>query len=142
VTSRYFIMQAEAIAAPKSVRVIPVDIYDYAQEIQLIQRLPKNGCLGVVSLSSGILRVVEIIIHSLRGDELLLMTAQVKDTYKLNALVRSAQTIISDQASYETVKATVLAARDDIIRPPEVILSENYIGIKSINLLKRELGLG
>jgi GntR family transcriptional regulator len=83
-----------------------------------------------------------VIIHSLRGDELLLMTAQLKDTYKLNALVRSAQTIISDQASYETVKATVLAARDDIIRPPEVILSENYIGIKSINLLKRELGLG
>jgi GntR family transcriptional regulator len=142
VTSRYFIMQAEAIAAPKSVRVIPVDIYDYAQEIQLIQRLPKNGCLGVVSLSSGILRVVEIIIHSLRGDELLLMTAQVKDTYKLNALVRSAQTIISDQASYSAVKEAILAARDDIIRPPELIRSENYIGTKSINLLKRELGLG
>jgi GntR family transcriptional regulator len=142
VTNRYFIGKAEAIAAPKSVRVIPVDIYDYAQEIQLIQHLPKNHCLGCVSLSAGILRIVEVIIHSLRGDELLVITAQVQDSYKLNALVRSAQTIISDQASYETVKATVLAARDDIIRPPELIRSENYIGTKSINLLKRELGLG
>jgi GntR family transcriptional regulator len=142
VTSRYFIGQAEEIAAPKSVRVIPVDIHDYAPEIQVVQRLSKNTCLGVVSLSAGILRIVEVIIHSLRGDDLLVMTAQLKDTYKLNALVRSAQTIISDQASYDTVKAAMLAARDDIIRPPELICSENYIGTKSINLLKRELGLG
>lgn len=142
VTSRYFIQEAEAIAAPKAVRVIPVDIYDYAQEIQIIQNLPKDTCLGAVSLSSGILRVVEIIIHSLRGDQLLLMTAQTKDAYKLNALVRSAQTIFSDQASYPLVKEAILAARDDIIRPPKLIRSENYIGTKSINLLKRELGLG
>jgi len=142
VTSRYFIGQAEAIAAPKSVRVIPVDIHDYAQEIQVVQKLPKNNCLGVVSISSGILRVVEIIIHSLRGDDLLVMTAQVQDTYKLNALVRSAQTIISDVASFQIVKTAISAARDDIIRPPELIRSDNYIGTKSINLLKRELGLG
>lgn len=142
VTSRYFIRNAEEIAAPKSVRVIPVDIYDYVKEIQLIQKLPKNSCLGVVSLSEGILRIVEVIIHSLRGDDLLLMTAQLTDTYKLNALVRTAQTIISDQASYQTVKDAILAAREDIIRPPELICSDNYIGTKSINLLKRELGLG
>jgi GntR family transcriptional regulator len=142
VTSRYFIRQAEEIAAPRSVRVIPVDIYDYVKEIQLIQKLPKNNCLGVVSLSEGILRIVEVIIHSLRGDDLLLMTAQLTDTYKLQALVRSAQTIISDQASYQTVKDAIFTAREDIIRPPELICSENYIGTKSINLLKRELGLG
>jgi GntR family transcriptional regulator len=142
VTSRYFIRQAEEIAAPKSVRVIPVDIYDYGKEIKLIQSLPKDSCLGVVSISDGILRVVEVIIHSLRGEDLLLMTAQFNETYKLNALVRSAQTILSDQASYQIVKAAILAAREDIIRPPELICSDNYIGSKSINLLKRELGLG
>jgi GntR family transcriptional regulator len=142
VTSRYFIRQAEAIAAPKSVRVIPVDIHDYGPEIKVVQSLPKDSCLGCVSISSGILRVVEILIHSLRGEDLLLMTAQIKEKYKLNALVRSAQTIISDQASYETVKEAILAARNDIIRPPKLIRSENYIGSKSINLLKRELGLG
>lgn len=142
VTSRYFIGEAEAIAAPKSVRVIPVDIYDYGKEIQIIRRLSKGNCIGLVSLSAGILGVAEIIVHSLRGDELLVMTAQVDDTYKLNALVRSAQTIVSDKASYPRVKEAILAARDDLIRHPELICSENYIGEKSINLLKRELGLG
>lgn len=142
VTSRYFIGEAEEIAAPRSVRVIPVDIYDYSKELGQIQNLSKDRCLGIVSLSAGILSIAEILIHSLRGDDLLVMTAQVHDTYKLNALVRSAQTIISDKASYDRVKEAILAARDDLIRHPNLICSENYIGDKSINLLKRELGLG
>jgi GntR family transcriptional regulator len=142
VTSRYFIGEVLEVTAPKAVRVIPVDIHDYADELKIVKDLPKDSCLGVVSLSSGTLGVVEIIIHSLRGDELLLMTAQVDDKYKLNALVRAAQTIISDQASYEKAKAAISAAREDLIRPPKLICSENYIGIKSVNLLKRELGLG
>ncbi len=141
VTSRYFIGEAEAIAAPKSVRVIPVDIYDYGQEIHLIQKATKDSCIGLVSLSSGVLRAAEVIIHSLRGDDLLVMTAQLEDSYKLNSIVRSAQLIISDQASFPQVKAAVTAARDDIIRPPQLICCDNYINTKSINLLKRELGL-
>lgn len=141
VTSRYFIGEAEAIASPKSVRVIPVDIYDYSMEIQLVRSMPKDSCVGLVSLSSGILRASEVIIHSLRGEDLLIMTAQLQDTYKINAMVRSAHTIISDQASFSTVKTIVAQAREDIIRPPKLICCENYIGIKSINLLKRELGL-
>jgi GntR family transcriptional regulator len=142
VTTRYFIGVAEAIAAPKSVRVIPVDVYDYAQEIQLLKKLPKDSCVGFVSLSSGLLRAAEVIIHSLRGDELLVMTAQLGDAYKLIATVRSAQLIISDRASFPTVKAAIQAAREEIIRPPRLICCENFIGTKSIDVLKRELGLG
>lgn len=141
VTSRYFIAQAEAIAAPKSVRVIPVDIYDFDNELKLVSRLPKGSCLGLVSLSSGTVGVAEVIIHSLRGEDLLIMTCQLGDTYKLGAIVRSAQTIISDQASCSTVKAAILAAREDLIRPPQLICCENFIVSKSIELLKRELGL-
>lgn len=141
VTSRYFIGQAEAIAAPKSVRVIPIDIYDYAREIELVQDLPKGTYLGIVSLSSGLLRATEVIIHSLRGEQVLVMTAQLTDTYKINAIVRSARVIICDQASFETVKISVQANRDEIIRPPQLLCCENYIGAESINLLKRELGL-
>ncbi len=141
ITTRYFIQDAEAIAAPQSVRVIPVDIYDYAKEIKMISGLPKDSCLGLVSISPGFLRAAEVIIHSLRGDTLLVMTAQADDRYKLDALVRSAHTIISDQASFDRVKAAVHTAREDIIRPPQVICSENYVGAKSISLMKRELGL-
>ncbi|KAM3093414.1 GntR family transcriptional regulator [Phormidesmis sp. 146-35] len=141
VTSRYFIAQAEGIAAPRSARVIPVDIYDFEKELKLIKGLPKGTCLGIVSLSSGTVGVAEVIIHSLRGDDLLVMTAQLGDKYKLDAIVRSAHTIISDEASYPTVRATISASRDDIIRPPQLIRCENLVASKSINLLKRELGL-
>lgn len=142
VTSRYFIAQAEAIASPKAARVIPVDIYDFEKEIKMVKAMPKGTCLGIVSLSSGTVGVAEVIIHSLRGEDLLVMTAQVNDRYKLNAMVRTAQTIFSfDQISCATVKATISAAREDIIRPPQVTCCENFIVGKSISLLKRELGL-
>lgn len=93
-----------------------------------------------MSLSFGILSVGEILVRSLRGEELLVITAQVKDPYKLKALVRTAHTIICDGASYTTVKEAILAARNNLIRRPKLIQSENYINAESINLLKRELG--
>jgi GntR family transcriptional regulator len=142
VTSRYFISDVEAIAAPKAVRVIPLDIYDYSKEINLLKTLPKENCVGIVSLSSGIGRQAEVILHGLRGDQLLVMTSQPKDAYKLQAIVKRAEVILSDQASYAIVQAAVQAAAEDIIRPPKLLKVENYIGTKSINLLKRVLGLG
>lgn len=142
VTSRYFIAQAEAIATPHAARVIPVDIYDFEKELKIVRSLPKGTCLGIVSLSSGTVGVAEVIVHSLRGDDLLIMTAQVNDKYKLNAMARSAQMIFSfDEISCATVKATISAAREDIIRPPQHICCENFIVSKSIGILKRELGL-
>lgn len=142
VTSRYFIAEAEAIASPYATRVIPLDIYDYSKELAIIKELPLDTRLGIVSLSGGIIQVAEILIHSLRGDDLLLISAQASDRYQLLGLVRSAQTIMTDPASYPIVKQAILAVRDDLIRPPDVICSEPYIGEPSINLLKRELGLG
>lgn len=141
VTSRYFISDVEAIAAPKAVRVIPLDIYDYTKELDLLKNLPKQNCVGIVSLSSGIARAAEVILHGLRGDELLIMTSQPQDAYKIRAIVKRAEVIISDQASFATVHAAVQASLEDIIRPPKLIKVENYIGATSINLLKRELGL-
>jgi GntR family transcriptional regulator len=142
VTSRYFIAEAESLAAPYEVRVIPVDIYDYSKELVLIKQLPKDSCLGIVSLSPGILSIAEILIHSLRGEELLIKSALVNDTQRLRSLVRTARTIITDPASHPLVHQAIKAEQEKLIRMPEVICSENYIGEKSINTLKRELGLG
>lgn len=142
VTSRYFIGEVEAIAAPKAVRVIPLDIHDYAKELNVVKNLAKASCIGIVSLSPGILRATEVILHGLRGDELLVMTSQPKDGYKLQAIVKRAEIIFcTDQASYLAVQAGVQLVLDDLIRPPKLIRCENYIGSQSINLLKRELGL-
>lgn len=141
VTIRFFASQAEAIAAPRSVRIFAIDIYDYRRELQVVKALAKGSCLGLVSLSSGTLGVAEVMIHSLRGEEIYVMTAQLQDTYRLQALIRSAQTIISDQASCAAVKATVLKVQNDLIRLPQLICCESYIDPKSIQLLKRELGV-
>lgn len=140
-TVRYFASQAEAIAKQKGVRFFPIDIYDYTQELELIKKLPEGSCLGLVGLSSGTLGVAEVMIHSLRGDEIFVMTAQIDDDYKLRALVHSAQTIICDQASGTKVKAVVHKASEQLIRLPKVICCESYIDVRSIELLKRELGL-
>ncbi|MGI0494800.1 GntR family transcriptional regulator [Alkalinema pantanalense CENA528] len=141
VTSRYFIAQAEAIAAPKAARVIPIDIYDFEKELKIIKGLPKGHCLGIVSLSAETVGVASVIIHSLRGDDLLLMGAQVSDRYKLDAIIRNAQTVMCDEPSQTQVKAAILAAREDIIRPPQLLICDSFIVGKSVNLLKRELGL-
>ncbi|GAA6620645.1 GntR family transcriptional regulator [Scytonema sp. NUACC26] len=143
VTSRYFIGDVEVIAAPKAVRVIPLDIHDYAKEYTLFKGLPKDSCLGIVSMSSGILTAMEVILHGLRGDEILIMTAQPKDTYRLHAMVKRAQVVFStDQVSYAAAQSALQSTMDDIIRPPRLICGDNYIGSNSISLLKRELGLG
>jgi GntR family transcriptional regulator len=142
VTSRYFINVAEAIASTYRVRVIPIDIYDYSQELAIVKQLPPESRLGLVSISQGILNIAEILIHSLRGDEVLVISAQINETEKLRGLIRTTQTIISDQASYPQVQLLLQQYRGEIIRTPALICSENYIGQKSIQLLRRELGLG
>ncbi|MEA5619690.1 GntR family transcriptional regulator [Cronbergia sp. UHCC 0137] len=142
VTSRYFIKEVEAIAAPKAVRVIPLDIHDYGKEINLVKNLPKASCIGIVSLSPGILRATEVILHGLRGDELLVMTSQPKDAYKLHALARRAEIIFcTDHTSLSAIQAALQTVTEELIRLPKVVRCENYIGSHSINLLKRELGL-
>lgn len=141
VTSRYFIHQVLELVSPQSTRVIPLDIYDYKEELQIIKKLPQDSYLGIVSLSTGILRVAEILVHSLRGKDISIITAQVNDQQKLKNLVSSAYTIMCDPNSYLVVKKTLKQLEDDLIRAPNIICSNNYIGEKSINLLKRELGI-
>ncbi len=141
VTSRYFIAQAEAITTPRAARVIPIDIYNFDKEIKLIRDLPAGHSLGIVSLSAETVGVAEVIIYSIRGEDLLVLSAAADDRYKLAAMVRNTQTIICDEASYDIVKAAITTAREDIIRPPQLISFEKFIDPRSINVLKRELGL-
>ncbi|MBD2103432.1 GntR family transcriptional regulator [Leptolyngbya sp. FACHB-261] len=140
VTSRYFLGSVQKLASPYAVRVFAVDIHDYAPELKRARALPPNSYLGMVCLSSGILRAAEVILHSVRGDDLLVVTANLDDSQKIRAIARSADLIICDPASYETVKTAVADARHDRIRPPEILPAKNYIDERSIELLKRELG--
>jgi GntR family transcriptional regulator len=141
VTSHYFIREVLELVNTQIFRVIPIDIYDYSKELEIVKNLPKNSCLGMVSLSAGTLSIAEIIIHGLRGNDILVMTAQINDGYKLQGLIGRAHTIICDAPSYPLVKRAVVAMSEGLIRRPAVIASQNYVSVDSINLLKRELGL-
>lgn len=142
VTNRYFIQEVLDIVPPNSFRVIPIDMYDFGKELKIINGLPAQACLGIVSLSEGTLSIASSIVNSQRGDELLVLTAPVNDRDRLQAVIRTAHTIISDPSCHDLVKEEIMTIREDLIRIPEVISSNNYIGENSINLLKRELGLG
>ena len=142
VTNRYFIQEVLAIVPPNSFRVIPVDIYDYSKELEMIKALPSQACLGIVSLSEGTLDIASSIVNSQRGDDLLVLTASIGDRDRLKAVIRASHTVIAGYTSYDAVKAEIIVMREDLIRIPEIIRTDSYISEKSINLLKRELGLG
>jgi GntR family transcriptional regulator len=142
VTSRYFINVAEEIAAPFRIRVLPLDIYDYSQELALVKKLPSASRLGLVSLSQGILNIARILIYSLRGEEISVSSAQTNEKEKLRHLIHTTGTIISDRASHQQLENLIAAEHEQLRRLPTLICSDNYISEKSIELLKRELGLG
>ena len=142
VTNRYFIQEVLAIVPPNSFRVIPLDMYDFNKELEIIKGLPSQACLGIVSLSEGTLNIASSIVNSQRGEDLLVLTSAANDRDRLRAVIRAAHTIVTGYISYDLVKAEIVAMREDLIRIPDVIRTESYIGEKSIELLKRELGLG
>ncbi len=141
VTSRYFITEVLGVVSPESTQVIPVDIYDYQKELDIIKKLPPASHLGIVSLSGGILRVAEILIHSLRGDDISTITASIHDQRKLYHLIRCSHLIMCDRNCYGIVKKALDIIQEELIRMPKIICSNNYIGEKSIQLLKKELGI-
>ncbi|MCJ2542950.1 GntR family transcriptional regulator [Thermostichus vulcanus] len=140
VTIRYFLSAVEAIAQPRGARVLPVDVSDYAKEIDLVRQLPPQACLGLVSISTALLEVAEVIVHSLRGEELLVLTAVISDTERVGSILRRAHTLICDVASYSTLRALLRQARADLIRVPTLVCADPHIGEAALEELRRELG--
>ena len=141
ITNRYFIKEVLSIVPPNSFRVIPIDMYDFNKELEIIKALPSQACLGIVSLSEGTLSVASSIVNSQRGDDLLVLTSSLSDRDRLRAVIRASHTIIAGYTSYDRVKAEIVAMREDLIRIPDVVSTDNYIGEKSVKLLQKELGL-
>ncbi len=139
VTLHYFLGAVEAIAQPRGARVLTVEVSDYAREIALIRQLPSHACLGLVSISTALLEVAEVIVHSLRGD-LLVLTAVISDTERVGSLIRRAHTLICDEASYPTLRVLLRQARADLIRTPHLVCAAPHIGEAAMAKLRQELG--
>jgi len=141
VTNRYFAEVVHRVVGDRPIRIFTVDIYNYSREISHIKQLPLGSSVGLVSVSTGILRFAESLIHSIRQDILIISTLP-QDTYRLQSTIKTVDLLITGHAA-DAVTNLIREAIDsgDRIRPLEVMYAVNYIAPDSIRLLKLELGI-
>ena len=141
VTSRYFLQPLEKVAKKHSIRAIAVDLSDFQKELKILKELKAGSCVGIVSISPGLLRAAEVIIHSMRGSELMLMTAISDNNSRLLSLLKASNHIVCDGPSLSVVQNTLLKNRSQLMRAPQIICAKNYLSLETINQLKKEIGL-
>lgn len=141
VTSRYFLQPVEEIAKQHGVRAVAVDLNDFRHELDLLKELRQGSCVGLVSISPGILRAAEVILHSMRGNELLVMTANPDTGSRLLALLRAASHVLCDRPSLPLVEQSLRQNRAQLIRMPVVHCAQSYLGTATIDGLRKEIGL-
>ena len=141
VTSRYFLQPLEKVAKKYRVRAIAVDLSDFQKELKIIKELKTGSCVGIVSISPGLLRAAEIIIHSMRGSDIVLMTTISDNNARLLALLKASNNIVCDGPSLSVIENTLLKNRSQLMRVPKIICAKNYLSIKTINHLKAEIGV-
>jgi len=141
VTSRYFLQPLEKVAKQHGVRAIAVDLSDFQKELKILKELNTGSCVGIVSISPGLLRAAEVIIHSMRGSELMLMTAISDNNSRLLSILKTANYIVCDGPSLSVVENTLLKNRSQLMRLPQIICAKNYLSIETINQLKKEIGV-
>ena len=140
VTSRYFLQPLEKLARKYRVRAIAVDLSDFQKELKIIKEVKPGSCIGIVSISPGLLRAAEIIIHSMRRSDIVLMTTISDNSSRLLALLKASNHIVCDGPSLSVIENTLLKNRSQLMRAPQIICAKNYLSIKTINDLKTEIG--
>ena len=141
VTSRYFLQPLEKLAKKYRVRAIAVDLSDFQKELKIIKELKPGSCVGIVSISPGLLRAAEIIIHSMRGSDIVIMNTISDNSSRLLALLKASNHIVCDGPSLSLIENTLLKNRSQLMRVPQIICAKNYLSIKTINHLKTEIGV-
>ena len=141
VTSRYFLQPLEKLAKKYGIRAIAVDLSDFQKELKMLTELKPGSCVGIVSISPGLLRAAEVILHSIRGNDILLMTANPENSSRLLALLRTTNHVLCDSPSLSAVENTLTKNRSQLIRMPLIHCAENYLTQETINQLKKEIGI-
>jgi len=141
VTSRYFLQPLEKLAKKYGVRAIAVDLSDFQKELKMLKELRPGSCVGIVSISPGLLRAAEVILHSIRGNDILLMTANPENNSRLLALLRAANHVLCDGPSLSEVESTLTKNRSQLMRIPSLHCAANYLSKDTINQLKKEIGI-
>ena len=141
VTSRYFLQPLEKLAKKYGIRAIAVDLSDFQKELKILTELKTGSCVGIVSISPGLLRAAEVILHSIRGNDILLMTANPENSSRLLALLRTTNHVLCDSPSLSAVENTLAKNRSQLMKMPQIHCAANYLTKETINQLKKEIGI-
>ena len=141
VTSRYFLQPLEKLAKKYGIRAIAVDLSDFQKELKMLTELKPGSSVGIVSISPGLLRAAEVILHSIRGNDILLMTANPENSSRLLALLRTTNHVLCDSPSLSAVENTLTKNRSQLMRMPYIHCAANYLTKETINQLKKEIGI-
>ena len=114
---------------------------NFQKELKIIKGLKPGSCVGIVSISPGLLRAAEIIIHSMRGSDIVIMTTISDNSSRLLSLLKASNHIVCDGPSLSVVENTLLKNRSQLMRLPQIICAKNYLSIETINQLKNEIGV-
>lgn len=139
ITIPYFTHQIASVAG--SARVIPLEIYDFAPEIILLKELPNNTSVGLVSVSCPLMAVAQVVIYGMRGEDLLVLTAEVTDSEAVKQVIERSEVILCDRPSLSTIKTILRILRADLIRLPQIRCIPNYINQQALEELVKELTL-
>ena len=141
VTSRYFLQPLEKIAKKYGIRAIAVDLSDFQNELKMLKELKPGSYVGIVSISPGLLRAAEVILHSIRGNDIILMTANPENSSRLLSLLRATDQVLCDGPSLSAVESTLTKNRSQLIKMPYIHCAANYLTEETINQLKKEIGI-
>ena len=141
VTNRYFLQPVEDLTHKYGARSIAIDLNAFHDELQLLKDLRSGSSVGVVSISSGVLRAARVLLHSLRGEELLVVTATPGVNSRLLDLCRVVGNVFCDKPSLPVLEQTLRQHHAQLLRLPQLHCVSRYLGVDTVSTLKKEIGV-
>ncbi len=88
---------------PGEAEMVKLSLHRGEQEAERLKRLPVGAIVGLVSIGSTVLDYAQVMIASLRGEELLVRPVLLSQKSEWRKLTRSADLVIADSYCYDTV---------------------------------------
>lgn len=97
---------------PSDILPVTINLQTGQAQVKLIKSLPLGSMVALISLGSTLIDYAQVVIASLRGDQLLVRTEHFSSTKQWRALAATADLVITDSYCFEKIKPF---ARNNII---------------------------
>lgn len=118
---------ATAYHAPELKQILPADsmlttisLQAGQEEAKILKSLPVGSIVGLVSVGPIVLEYAEVVIASLRGDQLLVRPVLFNASSKWRALARAADIIIADSLCYDKIAPFARRSMKLTLIPPQI----------------------